>query len=465
MNFASVIRIQCLCGLIIAGAMLLPLLASLAFQEYPQAIAFGITALFLALISGSLLLLVSKPRRRATPADGLAAALFGWVIVSIVTAPPFVIGVANASILAALHEAVSCLTTTGHSVIEIGSGGWPVSLLVWRGILHIIGSIATLTIAASVFAAINLGGPGIHRTELFTIPEGSFFDAVPRVLSAASVFTLVLISAFVILLVLVGVPGGQALSDAVSAITTGLVDPKNTPEEVSVLRNALVSAALILGTLGLFFALQLRRLRIAESLYDPEVFAFLIAIAAFSIIAIVAGLDLWEATAWSLSALSTSGIQLTSDSVETLLPIPLLIIPALIGGSALSAAGGIKLGRLVILVRRAAQEFGSLGFRGSLIKFMYRGRGLEESSVIGVWVYLIGYVSAIVGFLFVLSFAGLSFDDAMLTAVGAITNSGALVHGDLVSDQLHLSMIVAMLLGRWEVLALLPVFVPAFWRK
>ena len=465
MNFTSVIRIQCLCGLLVSGAMLLPLLVSLAFREFPQAIAFGITSLFLALISGSVLMLASRPQRRATPSDGLAAALFGWVLVSIVAAPPFVIGVANASVFAALHEAVSCLTTTGHSVIEIGSGGWPVSLLVWRGMLHIIGAIATLTVAASVFAAINLGGPGIHRTELFTIPEGSFFDAVPRVAIASTLFVLVLISAFVILLVSVGVPGAQALSDAVSAITTGLVDPLNAPEDTSALRNMLVSVALIFGTLGLFFALQLRRLRIAESLYDPEVFAFLIAIAAFSLIAIIAGLGLWEAGAWSLTALSTSGLRLTAEPVETLLPIPLLIIPALIGGSALSAAGGLKLGRLVILVRRAAQEFGSLGFRGSLIKFVYRGRALEESSVIGVWVYLIGYVTAVVGFLFIFSLSGLNFDDAVMTSVGAITNSGALIHDSAAADQLHLTMIVAMLLGRWEILALLPVFVPAFWRK
>ena len=64
-------------------------------------------------------------------------------------------------------------------------------------------------------------------------------------------------------------------------------------------------------------------------------------------------------------------------------------------------------------------------------------------------VYLIGYVSAIVGFLFILSFSGLGFDEALLTSVGAITNSGGLVHGDIASDHQHLTMIAAMLLGRW----------------
>ena len=448
-----------------SGAMLLPLTIALTYQEFPQAIAFGITALFLALVSGSVFHLAPKPRRRATPSDGLGAALLGWVLVSLVAAPPFVIGVANDSIAAALHESVSCLTTTGHSIIEIGDGGWPISLLAWRGILHLLGTIATLTIAASVFAALNLGGPGIHRTELFTIPEGSFFDAVPRVLNAAAMFTLGLSSILIILLVLSGVPGGQALTDAISAVTTGLVDPENTPKNTGPVRNLIVATGLVLGTLGLYFALQLRRLRFAESLYDPELFAFLIAISAFSAIAAVAGLSLWESAAWSLSSLSTSGIRLTDDPVDTLLPIPLLIIPALIGGAALSASGGIKLGRLVILVRRAAQEFGSLGFRGSLIKFVYRGRALDEASVIAVWVYLIGYVTAVVGLLFLFSFSGLDFDDALITSIGSITNSGGMIVKDMTTNAQHLTMIAAMLLGRWEILALLPVFVPSFWRK
>lgn len=465
MNFASVIRIQCICGLVVSAALLLSLLVSLVYGEYPQSIAFGVTSLFLAMVSGSVLLLAAKPSRRATPSDGLAAALIGWVLISVVSAPPFVIGVANNAILPALHEAVSCLTTTGHSVIEIGDGGWPISLLVWRGTLHIIGAIATLTIAASVFAAINLGGPGIHRTELFTIPEGSFFDAVPRVLKSVTILVISLIAVFVICLVLVGVPGGQALADSVSAITTGIVDPLNAPSNLSWSRNIIVCVALVIGTLGLFVILQIQRLRIIDGLYDPEVFALVAAIIVFSSIAVFAGLQISESIGWSITAVSTSGLRVAEQQIETLLPPSLLIVPALIGGSALSAAGGMKLGRLVILVRRAAQEFGSLGFRGSLLKFVYRGRALEESSVIGVWVYLIGYVCAIVGFLFVFSLLGFGFDQSIMTSIGSVTNSGSLITATSLSPAGHFSMIIAMLLGRWEILAILPIFVPAFWRK
>lgn len=465
MNFASVIRILCFAGLTIAVAMLVPLALSLVFQEHPQSIAFGLTAIFLALISGSIVLLVDKPARRASATDGLAVAIFSWVIVGLVSAPPFVIGVANSSIFAAIHESVSCLTTTGHSVVEIGEGGWPVSLVAWRGLLHIIGAVMTLTIAASVFAAINLGGPGIHRTELFTIPEGSFFDAVPRVLNAVTILVFSMIAICVILLVSVGVSGGQAIVDATSAITTGLVDPLNQPQNVSWARNVIVGTALIFGALGLYVVLQFSRLQFIDGLYDPEVFAFVIACIGFVCIAMFAGLNLGSSVGWSISSLSTSGMIVGEEINGTSLPLSLMIVPALIGGSALSTAGGFKLGRLVILVRRAAQEFGSLGFQGSILKFRYRRRALEESSVISVWVYLIGYISAIVGFLFVFTLLGASFDEAISTSIGSLTNSGALIGAEQQSGVMHAMMILAMLLGRLEILAILPAFVPAFWRK
>lgn len=465
MNFASVIRVLCYVALGLAALMSLPILAAWAYSETPQLITFSFLLILLTLIAGSVLLLTPKASRPARPPDGLAAAIFGWVLAGLITAPPFVLGVANTSVLAAIHEAVSCLTTTGHSVVSIGEGGWPVSLLVWRGVLHIIGAIFTLTIAASVFAALNLGGPGIHRTELFTIPDDSFFNAVPRVLVAATLFVVILISALVILLVFVGTPGDQAVMDAISAITTGLVDPNQSTTYFSPLRNVLVSLGLIIGILGLHFGLQVRRGRFLDSINDPEFFAFLTALAIFSGLAMMAGLSVWQSAAWGLSALSTSGMPVSSGEPGSNLPVSMLILPALLGGSALSAAGGIKLGRLVILVRRAAQEFGSLGYRGSMIKFQYRRRTLEESSVIGVWVYLIGYVSAIVLFICILSFFGHDFDDSVLTAIGAVSNSGMLVQPEIATNNIHGPLIIAMLLGRWEVLALIPVFFPSFWRR
>lgn len=449
-----------------AGLMIGPTVIAFAFGESAQLLSFSITSIFVGLVSGSILLLTPKPRRRSNPSDGLAVALLGWVVMGIVAAPPFVIGVANSSVLAAIHEAVSCVTTTGHSVIRIGDGGWPVSLIVWRGLLHIVGAIATLTIAASIFAAINLGGAGIHKTELFTIPDDSFFNAVPRVLSAVTSITLVLIAIFVILYVLAGGAGSQALIDAVSAITTGMVDPvQNNASVMSVSRAIITSVALVFGALGLFFALQLRRAQILSSFDDPEVYAFLIAIAVFAGIGLIAGYSVFEAFSWGLTSLSTSGIEVLQIQTEETLPTALLVLPALIGGSALSAAGGIKLGRLVILFRRAAQEFGRLGYRGSVVKFVYRGKALEESSVIGVWVYLIGYISAITTLFCVFAFSGVDFGVAVQTAIGAISNSGALLDQQIVFGDHHLTLIIAMLLGRWEVLALLPVFVPAFWRK
>ena len=63
-------------------------------------------------------------------------------------------------------------------------------------------------------------------------------------------------------------------------------------------------------------------------------------------------------------------------------------------------------------------------------------------------------------------FAGLGFDDAIRLSIGGLTSSGGLVAGsdtnlDPVSEIL---LIIAMLLGRLEILTLLPALSLSFWR-
>jgi len=464
MNYASIVRILSIIGLIVSGALIPPILAAALLGETPQLVSFSVTAVLVALVAGSVLLLTPKPKRRARPSDGLALVLIGWVAVSVMAAPPFVLGVANTSISAALQEAVSCLTTTGHSVIEIGDGGWPISLIVWRGMLHMLGAIATLVMAASVFAALNLGGPGIHRTTLFTIPETSFFDAVPRVVRAAAIIVFGLIGIIYVALIVTGYPPGKALIDAMSVITTGLVEPCAIPRPASLFDDAILSLGLVMGTIGVAVILELQRGKFFAAIYDPELIAFALCMLGFASVALVAGLNLFEAGGWALSALSTSGLAMDGGQSGRL-PVSVLVLPAIIGGAALSTAGGVKLGRLVILARRAAQEFSRLGYRGSIVRLKYRGRTLEESSVIGVWVYLIGYVVVLVGLLGLLSFQGLDFSASIQTAVGALSNSGSLVTNTDATAGMNFTMIVGMLLGRWEILALIPALTPAFWLR
>lgn len=468
MNYASVIRVLAgLMSVLAAGGLLPAALAALR-GENQQVFAFITMSVAVIVVASTILLLTPKPSRKARPSDGLAVIILFWIFAPIAASFPFLIGVANASPLSAIHEAMSCLTTTGHTVIAISADGWPSSLVMWRGVLHLLGAFVTIITAVSVFAALNLGGPGIHRTVLFTIPEDSFFNTTPRVVWNVLVLMLAGLFAILVLQIFAGVPLQRSLDEAVSVITTGLVHPAAATRAVwSPVSAIILGFGLVIGALGIAILLPLKNRQWTQTLFDPENVTFVLMLGVFSVAIMLWGVSLLDAFGLSLSSLSTSGLSLSDPATRTEIPLSLIVLPALIGGSALSAAGGVKLARFVILWRRAWQEFRQLGYRGSVVTFKFRQRELNERSVIGVWVYLIGYIVAVFGCVAGFAFFGQPFDDSVRLAVGSLTNSGALI-GDVGSrfdSGESALLVIAMLLGRLEVLALLPALAPNFWAK
>ena len=117
-------------------------------------------------------------------------------------------------------------------------------------------------------------------------------------------------------------------------------------------------------------------------------------------------------------------------------------------------------------MRRAGQEFTRLGFQNSIVALEFRQRQQKETAVLGVWVYLIAYIAAVSGVFAVLSFLNVDFSEVIGQATGAISNSGWLITpADNPGGLYHLTLMAAMILGRLEILALLPMLNPGFWRR
>lgn len=467
MNYASIVRVLAFIMLILAGSAALPVFVAVVAGETDQVIALSVTAISIAVLASSVLLLTPKPRRKARPSDALAVVILWWFLAPLAAALPFVVGVADVSLLHAIHEAAACLTTSGQSVIRLEGNAWPVSLIVWRGVLHILGCLASITMAASVLAALNLGGPGIHRTVLFTLPETSFFDAVPRVAKSVLYMMTVCLIVLVGLLILAGVPFPRAVGDAVSAITTGVVDPLAMKRGIlPPFPGIILAVGMVVGALGLAVWLPLKDRKPRTALFDPETMTFLALILVFAVMVLPTGVLFGDGIAWSVSAMSTSGLALSNPSVRDSIPLPILVLPALIGGSALSAAGGVKIARLIVLARRAGQEFRQLGYRRSVLGFRFRDRELDERSVIGVWVYLVAYIVAVFMVMIGFSFMNLPFDETIRLSIGGLTNSGGLLlgHTDGLDGGATALLILSMVLGRLEILAVIPALSPSFWR-
>ena len=469
MNHLSIVRVLSGIALGFSALFALCFLIALATGEVEQQMLFAGTGATIGGFGGTVLLLTDKPVRRAQAKDGLAVAILFWILGGVLAAIPFIDYLGAADPLGALYESVSNLTTTGHSRVDPVANPMSTSIFVWRALLHLIGAIASITIAATVFSGLNLGGPGVHRNRFFSEPETSFFDPVLRVVrvSATLIFSAtVILSA---LLLAIGLAPRDALAGAVSAITTGMVDPLGS--EVApvggTVHAILLWFGLVAGTLGLVAIDGAGQGRLRAIPFDPEMLAWIGTLILITFLAFIAGLPLFESIAWATSSISTSGIALSDPQQFARLPIVLILFPVLVGGSALSAAGGFKLARLIILTKRVALEFVQLGYRGSVQHFSFRGRRQTERNVMGVWVYLVGYIVACTIGTLLLSTTGLAFDDAIRAGIGSLSNAGHVLAGmnaDLGSFA-QICAVLGMILGRLEVIALLPALNPTFWQR
>lgn len=457
-------------GMAISGLYILSGFIAIVTGEFSYLLIFCVSGVSIATASTIALLSIDKPTRRSRPIDGLAVAIFFWVFAPFLLSIPFfpLVEGQNNRFLLATYEALSNLSTTGHSLVA-PSVTLPASLIFWRALLHIVGAVAFLTMAMTVFAALNLGGPGIHRSRFFTIPNGHFFDATQRSFRLITLFVVLGIGGICALLLIGGIAPRDALAISTSVITTGLVDPDLAVQPVPGLSGilaAIIIIGLCLGTLGVIFADALSRFELREALFDAEAISFAGLFAICAAFAFMAGVPLLQSAGWSLSSLSTSGLQLVDPERISRIPLVLTLFPVLIGGAALSTAGGIKLSRMILLGRRVSGEFQQLGFKQSIHRFKFRGLAQTEESLIGVWVYLVGYIMACVFGILVLSILDQSFDSAILITVGSIANAGHLLQGQFSGESPAVigSAMIGMILGRLEVIALLPILNPNFWR-
>ena len=468
MNHLSVVRVLSAIALGFAGLFALCFLVALATGESEQQMLFAGSAATVGGFGATVLLLTDKPVRRAQTKDGLAVAILFWVLGGGLAAIPFVDYIGSPDLLAAFYESVSALTTTGHSRVDPVVNPMSASIFVWRALIHLIGAIASISIAATVFSGLNLGGPGVHRNRFFSEPETSFFDPVLRVVRVSSILILSATLVLTAILLAVGLAPRDALAGAVSAITTGMVDPMAADVAPSGPLHAFVLwIGLVAGTLGLVAIDGGGQGRMRAIPFDPEVLAWAGTLILITLLAFFAGLPVLASLGWATSSLSTSGMALSDPIQFSRLPLVVVLFPVLVGGSALSAAGGFKLARLIVLTKRVTMEFVQLGYRGSVQHFKFRGRRQSELTVMGVWVYLVGYIVACTIGTLLLSATGLAFDDAIRASIGSLSNAGHILSG-MIADlgpAAQICAVLGMILGRLEVIALLPALNPSFWQR
>ena len=479
MNYGMIVYMLGWICLFEAMFMALPLMVAVIYQE-PAGWAY-LMVLVLCAVLGLLLTRRKVKNRKIYGRDGLVIVAFCWIVLSIFGAAPFVISGDIPSFTDALFETISGFTTTGSSILNDVEALSRANLF-WRSFTHWIGGMGVLVFILALLP-IKAGGAGMYIMRAES-PGPRVRKLVPKIKTTAMILYAIYFGMTVlqiILMLLAGTPLFDAMVLSFGSAGTGGFAIKNDGlASYTNLQQAIVTVAMILFGVNFNFYYLLLRRKPRQALACTEVWAYLGIIAASILVITIQVLPGFETvyqafhhTAFQVSSIITTTGYSTADFNEwNALSKTILVLIMFVGACAGSTGGGIKVSRIIILLKGVCKEVMRVCHPRSIKKVKMDGHSLEHEAVHSVYAFVIIYIC-----IFVVSLLVITLDEKDLvtnfTAVAATINNigpglnivGPAGNFSSFSDLSKFVLMFDMLAGRLELLPLLVLFVPSTWKK
>ena len=480
MNRHMVINVLGSLSLAAAALMGLPAIVSIIYGEWNILISFLI-AIGIAIVLGLIMKLVTKPENKVIYAkEGFVIVSFAWIIMSVIGALPFFISREIPDFFDALFEMVSGFTTTGASIIpnveNISHG-----LLFWRSFSHWIGGMGVLVFVMALIP--NMPDRSIHimRAEM---PGPEVDKIVPRARDTAKILYLIYIVMTLIEIIMLtagGMPIFDSLLHSFGTAGTGGFSTKaaGIAHYGPYIQWVIAVFMILFGVnFNLYYLLLIRRFK--SVIRSTELWVYLGIIAA-SITIIVIDIHsiygsfsetLRQATFQVASIISTTGYATADFNLWPGLSKAVLLFLMVVGACAGSTAGGLKVSRVIILVKSVVRELKRAIHPRSVKVVKVDGKKLDSNTVNGVTSYFAIYVMLIIGIFVLLSIEDFSVETNLSATLATFNNIGA--GFDMVGPTVNYScynqfstfiMTIAMLLGRLEIFPLILGLNPMLWKK
>lgn len=480
MNYLLILKLMGTVFKTEAILMLIPLAVSFFYQS-GDGIYFIYTAIPLFIL-GYCLSKIKPSTSVFRSKEGFATVSLSWIFLSVFGAVPFYLSGYFNSFIDCFFETVSGFTTTGSSVltdIETVSKG----LVFWRSFTHWIGGMGVLVFVLAILP--NLNGSAVHLLKAESpgpIP-GKF---VPKIRESAKIlYTIYFMMSMLQIILLLA--SGLSLYD--SLITTmgsaGTGGFSNLNLSVGGYNN--VAAEIITTVFMLLFgvnfsiyyyitAKQLGLIKSNEELrlYFIIVFASMLLIAG-NITPMYGGsffTALRYASFQVSSIMTTTGFATTDFHLWPMFSKSILLLLMIIGASAGSTGGGIKVSRLLILFKAIRREIGLIIHPRRIQSVKLETDTLDDRVLTNVLVFLSSYALIALIATFLISIDGHDFETtatAVLAALGNIGPGFSLVgpmgNFSIFSDFSKIVLSFCMLAGRLEIFPMLILLSPRIWKN
>ena len=205
----------------IALAMIPPLFTDMAADQ-PEWQVFGMTSLIVAFVGAAMILSVGSSARGEYEDAEIRPVILSVIVsaLSIICAAslPFAFGDADCSAIDAVFEAVAGVTTSGGTIF-IRLSDLPPGLLLWRGLLQWLGGGWALMLGIAVLPFLQVGGMAFFRLDAC-----AGLSATTRAKKLVSLMAGLyggLTFVFMVLLLMAGMPGLDAVIHAMGIVSTG----------------------------------------------------------------------------------------------------------------------------------------------------------------------------------------------------------------------------------------------------
>lgn len=479
--YRSVINIAAVCGLYLAGAMLLPAFVDLYYRHGD----WKVFLLSAALVGGLSLVTMFATREGTPPFNkkmGFLLVNVLWLVFSLAGSVPFMLSSLDMDFAKALFESVSAITTTGSTVIA-GLDQAPPGILMWRSLLHWLGGIGIVALGLFVMPYLRVGGISFFKMESSDTNDKPF----ARIASFTRAFMLIYVSITLVCTLTYAVLGMgrfDALNHAMATVATGGFSTHDASFGYFKSLPLLWAGTFFMTLCSLPFSILIVfvvRGRL-DALRDPQIGVFLTYLAGFAVaIAIYHrlhnGVPFHDALAHSFftvaTILSTTGFASQDYTLWGPFVVAMAFFMTFMGGCSGSTAGGIKAYRFIILFNSLRTGLYKLIYPNGIHAVRYGKMTVDANLQRTVVLFFVTYLMLWAAGSLAMSAMGYDVLTSTSAVITALSNVGPGV-GSIVgpagnfasiSDPALYLLSLMMLLGRLEVLTVLVVLTPLFWKS
>ena len=462
-------------------AMMLPALYELALGEPDWAI-FGASAIPTLFVGIGLAIANRGRAENFTIKQAFLMTNLAWISLAAFGALPFAFSQLDVSYTDAFFEAMSGLTTTGATVLT-NLDEAPSGILLWRGLLQWLGGLGIIVMAISVLPLLQVGGMQLFRIEGFEL-DRKIMPRATQIAGSLILLYIVFSAACAFAYYVAGMPVFDAVIHAMTTIATGGFS--NHDASIAYFSNASIEAVavvfMIIGSLPFVLYLRSIRGRTDVLFTDTQVRWFFGLLAFFVVLAWIAYQTtppepvptrfltvLFNVT----SVMTGTGYTTTAYDNWSSMAVVLFFIIMFVGGCSGSTSCGIKVFRFQIMSQVLRCRLRSSIYPKGVFVEQYNGRPVPSTVVSAVMGFFFVFILCFVVVAALLNALGLDLLTSLSAAGSAIANVGPGL-GNVVGpvgnyatlpDTAKWILCFAMLLGRLEIITVLVLLTPSFWRS